>query len=227
MESLKKEENVHIWSLCGYELKNKENYLLETKYLDQGELKRADEFYFQQDKITFSYRRYWLKRLLSEYLGIETSKVNIRLSNHKKPILEKKRQTLQFNISHSNDFVLYAFSRNQSIGVDVEYYRNKINFMGVASRFFTEDEYMILKEAKNENRLSLFYNIWTCKEAYLKYCGTGLYREPSTFSLFSLKEKLASFKLTAAKNKTFLAALCTSLENPKIEFFSIEDRFDA
>ena len=200
-----------------------EKYLQRKEHLDQREMERFNEFYFEQDKIAFSFRRYCLKKLLSEYLGIELPGVKIKLSKYEKPVLEDRYRSLKFSISHSDEFVLYAFSRAYEIGADIECCENKMNFMGVASRFFSEDEYEFLRETETENKLEAFYNIWTCKEAFLKYSGTGLYKKLSAFSLFALEENLLSFKLMDSRRKTFLGAVCTHYKNPKIEHFSIRD----
>lgn len=85
---------------------------------------------------------------------------------------------LDFNVSHTKNTVAVALSIRESeketprIGIDVESPHPHIRKKQLAERFFSENEIALLNESADEE--STFLSIWTRKEAYLKYRGTGL-----------------------------------------------------
>jgi 4'-phosphopantetheinyl transferase len=52
---------------------------------------------------------------------------------------------LRFNLSHSADVVLLAFTRNKNIGVDVERIRPEFAAKEIAGRFFSQEEVALLR----------------------------------------------------------------------------------
>jgi 4'-phosphopantetheinyl transferase len=79
---------------------------------------------------------------------------------------------IQFNISHSADFVLCVVGDNL-VGCDIEKIE-KAPFE-VAERYFNEKERQYIFEAEEYGeRCHRFYKIWTIKESYLKMTGEGL-----------------------------------------------------
>jgi 4'-phosphopantetheinyl transferase len=87
---------------------------------------------------------------------------------HGKPYL--KNMALDFNISHSGDLVVCAFSTDGNIGVDVELIQD-IDIEDFKSQM-TVSEWNRINSA--DNKQSEFFNYWTEKEAALKACGEGL-----------------------------------------------------
>ncbi|MDR2129907.1 MAG: 4'-phosphopantetheinyl transferase superfamily protein [Odoribacteraceae bacterium] len=85
---------------------------------------------------------------------------------------------LYFNISHSGDLVVAAFSERE-VGIDIE--RHGRGRMEIASRFFHAGEVATLLAASEEERARLFIDYWAIKESFLKYLGTGLTRPLSAF----------------------------------------------
>ncbi len=99
---------------------------------------------------------------------------------HGKPYLASHPR-LHFNLSHSHERVLCAVSACE-VGCDVEY-RNG-DRIGVATRFFTEDEQAFLeKAATDEEKTRRFYRLWTLKESYVKALGEGMTRPMRSFSV--------------------------------------------
>ncbi len=82
---------------------------------------------------------------------------------------------LQFNYSHSDAWVAYAFCREAPIGVDVECVRDRPKLMAVAKRHFAEAEIEALQALPERERLPRFMHYWTLKEAYIKARGEGIY----------------------------------------------------
>lgn len=84
-----------------------------------------------------------------------------------------------YNLSHSGNWVVIAFG-DSPVGVDVETIRTSADAEAIARRWFTEEEYAWVF-SKDESRLERFFQIWTGKESYLKYLGTGLTKSTRSF----------------------------------------------
>jgi 4'-phosphopantetheinyl transferase len=93
---------------------------------------------------------------------------DLKFTSLKKPYFD---DVLDFNISHSGDYVVCAISNTNKVGLDVEQIKNvpftdfKINF--------TDSEWEDV--LTTDNSLETFYKLWTRKEAFLKAIGMGLY----------------------------------------------------
>lgn len=78
---------------------------------------------------------------------------------------------IEFNISHSGNWVTCAFSKNK-IGVDIE--RKNYNER-ILERCFNEKEKKYIKQSHDYERMMNNYTkSWTIKESYIKYLGIGL-----------------------------------------------------
>lgn len=165
---------VHVWR------ENLDNVmpLLEdlTRILSEDELVRAKRFHFKQHRQRFIAARGILRNILGGYLNIEPSKIRFGYEQRGKPFLDEScnKNNLSFNVSHSEDFALYAVSLNNSIGVDLEFISSTTDVVSLAQRFFSPSEFAVIESAPQEQQQQLFFRYWTCKEAYLKATGTGL-----------------------------------------------------
>ncbi len=92
-------------------------------------------------------------------------------------------------MSHSHDLALYAFTRGRAVGVDVERLRELSDVAAMARRFFSAREVAALQAAPAERRETVFLEIWTRKEAYIKALGEGLSRPLAGFSVALGKER--------------------------------------
>ncbi len=120
-----------------------------------------------------------VRKLLSEKINIKSQEILFDINDKGKPFL--KDIPVHFNISHSGDWVVAAFS-DDIVGIDVELIHN-VNY-DIASRFFSANEcndlFSIIDE---EAKKSYFFELWTLKESYLKLIGTGLTKPLNTFTV--------------------------------------------
>ena len=130
---------------------------------------KCHRFKFKEDALRTLYGELIVRHVLSDYFSIENKDIKILKSNEGKPYI--KDNPIYFNISHAGDFVVCAFSE-QEIGVDIEQI-NDID-LKIAKRFFCASEYEDLVAQEVENRLDYFYSLWTLKESYMKWLGTGI-----------------------------------------------------
>lgn len=121
-----------------------------------------------------------VKREAEKQINIPLKKLNFLYTSLGKPYIEGDNN-FHFNISHSKEWVVAAFS-NQSVGVDVEKVR-PIN-IEIAERFFSKEEYNdLIQIVDKEERMHYFFDIWTAKESLVKATGTGIANVFDTFSV--------------------------------------------
>lgn len=79
---------------------------------------------------------------------------------------------LQFNVSHSANLWIIAWSFEREVGIDVQKIDASINYQAIMRQFFTKSE------QAQVNAISDFFDIWTQKEAALKLKGLGFVSMP-------------------------------------------------
>ncbi len=164
-------DEIHIWYV-----------LLEQpvsgfqRLLSEDERTRAERYHFEEDRRRFIVRRGILKTLLGGYLGIEPYQVEFCYGKNGKPGIPDifGKTKLQFNLSHSEGLVLYTFTRDYEIGVDIEYVRDIPGMGRIAKRFFSARENSIFQSLPESQKKEAFFNCWTRKEAFIKAIGDGL-----------------------------------------------------
>lgn len=100
----------------------------------------------------------------------------------------KTCHSLYFNVSHSKDLQAVAISDSE-VGVDIEFIR-KVDLRAVKRFTKAEEEYIL-----SENSLERFFEVWTKKEAYLKYNGVGLSGGLNSFNVFEVSPYIKTFKI--------------------------------
>lgn len=135
---------------------------------------RAQRFRFQRDRDRFVAARGLLREVLARYLSVEPAALRFACSVTGKPALAPAEVPLRFNAAHSGDLALFAVTRGQECGVDLEHVRPGFPALEVARRFFSPAEVAALQALPTGERQQAFFCYWTCKEAYLKARGEGL-----------------------------------------------------
>lgn len=166
------ENCVHVWNVATDKAHNLGTF---AEVLSAEEKSRADRFHFERDRRTFIICRGTLRMLISSYTGLDASSVGFRVGPQGKPSLKKEYGSdLRFNVSHSGEIALLAFSLDQEVGVDVEFKRKEVDFLSLAELSFSKDERAAIIACSPADRADLFYEFWTCKEACIKADGRGL-----------------------------------------------------
>lgn len=139
-----------------------------------------------------------LLTIASEDLQLPVEDICIERGEYGKPYV-RDHEEWQFNISHTDGLIVIAVA-DCPIGIDVEKIREPD--YRIAKRFFTkaENEYI---DSDVEGRDVRFFEIWTKKEAYIKYTGKGL-REPlGNFDVTSMPEMYQTMRVGE-----YILALC-------------------
>ncbi len=149
-------------------------------WLTATEQARADRFHTPQLAQRFIGCRGILRGLLAQTLGIPPETIAFTYNDRGKPQLAPglASQPLEFNLSHSQNLVLYGFS-TQPLGVDLEHLNQDRQGVTIARRFFSPSEVAVLESfgdspEERSHQQQAFLRHWVCKEAYVKATGQGL-----------------------------------------------------
>ncbi|MDA3904827.1 MAG: 4'-phosphopantetheinyl transferase superfamily protein [Bacteroidales bacterium] len=197
--------------------------------LPQTLLSKIETFRFASDKQRSLIADLIVRRFYAKELKIDPFQLEFDYNDHEKPSL-KNYPKAHFNISHSGDYVVVAFS-DCPVGIDIE--KNKGNRLNVAKRFFTREELDDLFAFQEEDQIEYFYQLWTLKESYMKAIGKGI---SMSLNSFSFKKFYSDFRLrysiedmgfqftTYNVHPEYACNLCSKyILKPKMEEIKISD----
>ena len=170
-----------------------------------------------------------LKALLQKNSITFDSPLELERDDHGRPFPKDPslRHLFDFNVSHAGNTVAVALAVREKdgesprIGIDVEIPHPRIRKLSLAERFFTENEQLLLRSSTHLDED--FLRIWTRKEAYLKYLGTGLagqMQSADTTCPTTLSVTLETYPLTGADAMLSLC-LPEGVPPPKAEDFLV------
>jgi len=163
--------SIHLWQLQWMTVVEQLPHW--QQWLSRDEMERANRFRQDLDRHRFILSRGGLRYLLGQYLNCKPAAVAFDYGDHGKPCLIQMGEPLQFNLAHSEGWVIYGFSRDRPIGVDVEQVQPRAYLEGLIQRCLTPAEQANLP-ADEADRPRVFIHYWTLKEAHLKAIGQGL-----------------------------------------------------
>ena len=173
-----------------------DQYHQMLSFISESQRQRIDRFRFEADKKRTLYGNVLSRYFIGKILDLPGKSIEFECNSFGKPFI-KGYLSVHFNISHSGEWVVCAIS-NCQVGVDIE--EIKSIEMKIAKRFFTKGEYETIVSTREEERIKVFYRIWTMKESYIKYMGKGLsiqldsfetVKVPSGFSVAGSEKEIA------------------------------------
>ena len=175
------EDRIHIWSVHLPDMLDRLGAL--RGLLSAPEREKAARFHRDADRQSSIAARGALRVLLSGYTGIPAAEIEFHYSENGKPHLLSRRSDVPvaFNVSHSGDWVLLAFGRNRQVGIDVEKIKREMDVQSIASRYFAPEEIALIENTADAQ--AMFFQLWARKEAYVKACGSALFRELGSFAV--------------------------------------------
>ncbi len=203
------ENEVHIWK-ASLEVPNLVAVFRQVLSLE--ERARADRFRAEKDRNSWIVARGLLRVILSYYLDMDPRLFRFRYNAWGKPSLEYPFQAmrLQFNLSHSSNLALYAFTLSRHIGVDIEHMSSMFDYEALAQVSFSPYERAMLHTLPEEAKRKAFFHCWTRKEAYIKAEGKGFSMRPDSFDVSLMPGEAAQ--------------LLQSRENPEgVTHWSLQD----
>lgn len=145
-------------------------------WLSADERDRAARFHQARDRERFVAGRGLLRQLLGRYLQTTPEQLVFDYNVHGKPALAAPfaDSGLQFNLAHSHDLALFAFTRGRAVGVDVEAVTPDLEIEPLLPRICTAEELAAWQALPVESQRRAFFSLWTRKEALSKALGMGL-----------------------------------------------------
>jgi len=149
-------------------------------YLTGFRRSKTKRYLYREDRLRSRLSELLLLVGISDLLGKVT--VSLQANSYGKPFLTDV-EDIHFNISHSGEYVACAFFETE-IGLDVERLETMSDYSieNIVS-FFSEDEQEYILAEKGLAKSFRLFQVWTIKEAYLKYLGQGLSKSLDSFSL--------------------------------------------
>lgn len=138
---------------------------------------RADAYLRPEDR-----NRCLAAGVLLEY-ALGTTEYTVEKNAHGKPRIAGWGD-FHYNLSHAGNWVVLAYGREE-VGIDIAQVLWDDGKIRLARRFFTENEQAYIFQTE-ENQATRFFEIWTGKESYLKYLGTGLTKALDSFDVLEL-----------------------------------------
>ena len=158
--------------------------------LDDDERARAGRFRFERDRRRFVARRAFLRHVLAGYVGVAPRNLRYRTSSNGKPELAGTFG-VAFSASHADGLAVVAVAIDGQVGVDVERSRPMADSLDLARRLFSAWERARVEAAPTSMRSEAFLRIWTRKEAYVKFVGTGLSMPLDAFDVLDERVRLS------------------------------------
>lgn len=145
-------------------------------FLSADEKDRVERYKFNKDKTSYTLARGKLRSILTNYIDIKPCSIIFSYGEFGKPELVKEQniKNIQFNVSHSGEYIIIGISESGAIGVDVEKVSEDIDLPSISERFFSADEAVYLNNLSKDKGLKSFFKVWTQKEALIKANGKGL-----------------------------------------------------
>ena len=148
------------------------------KLLSTAEQERAGRFRRDADRQSFIVGRGLLRQLLGGYLDQDPTQLPIAYGPSGKPQVEGG---IEFNLSHSGDRLLFSFTHDAPVGVDIQHIDPAFPWRQVAEEVLSMEEMARFLVLSGEQQQAEFYLHWVMKEAISKAEGAGLGRPFPSF----------------------------------------------
>jgi 4'-phosphopantetheinyl transferase len=133
----------------------------------------------------FLTRRQIARAVIAHYSGLPSASIEITKTNT--GALEISPPTgLHLSISHRGSLTAIALSAFP-VGVDLEIHDNSTN---IPWNILHPFERTTIERADTQNRIDVFYQIWTGKEACVKTLGTGFTISPDSFCILPNQHRI-------------------------------------
>jgi phosphopantetheinyl transferase len=158
-------------------------------------------------KIQLILSRCLLKLVLARSIDIAPEEVFLSRNEFGRPFLPGLPQ-VSFNVSHSGHLLVIVLAHDAQVGVDIEQRNRELDWHGIARHYFCASEYSQIAQLEPQGGRSLFFRLWTSKEAYLKACGVGLSQPLNSFAVpATTRRSRASTKMCINGEAWWLAPL--------------------
>jgi 4'-phosphopantetheinyl transferase len=153
------------------------------------------KLYFSEMDQAKVYSEKYAIDILSKSLDVDGAILKIHKNEYGKPFLGDYPY-IHYNISHTKGVIVCAIS-DLPVGVDIEMVKPFNRY--IVKRCFTHNELdYIFDSIDNEGQNERYAEIWTKKEAYVKWLGKGI---AIPFESFDVTNKVASLIKVYKRNQ--------------------------
>lgn len=164
-----------------------------------------------------------MKKVIEDLYGENLN--HIKKTKNGKPYL----QNLKFNLSHSQNFIILAVSREFELGVDIESSKRVRPFKEISGRYFSKKENVFIL-SKTAAQFARFKTLWSLKEAFIKSIDGVLNKKTSQIFFDVEKKKIdnlpAEKKVSLFLNRKLHLALCVLGKINRSELGVFELKFE-
>ena len=179
---------------------------------------KIHRYKFEEDKVLSLYSELLVKMGLAKELGLSPNHLKFGFSEYGKPFCLNSSK-IKFNLSHTKMFIIVGFLKDGEVGVDVERLKNPL--FDVMDLCFNKNEIDYVNSCET-NQKKLFFEVWTKKEAYLKWQGTGIVSDLDMIDTGEFDELFHSYTID-----DYLCTLCSEeFEGLEVDNLTKEDVVD-
>ncbi len=142
-----------------------------SRLLSKEELVKINRLKNKQSRLKSVVARSGLRILSGVYLNKDPKKIIFKKLHNGKPIIDSHK--FYFNLSHSLNWIVWAFSISGKVGVDLEFIRDNVAYEKIADRYFHRCEIQKMNQSNDPKRL--FFDLWAAKESLVKASGKGVF----------------------------------------------------
>ncbi len=168
-------DDVHLW---GVSLTAEDGEIPDIEgWLSADERARAARLISKVHRQQFVAAHGAVRLVLSRYCETSPRNLAFHTTARGKPLLHDAgtgRESLRFNLTHSQGRALIAVAHDRDVGVDLETLRREADVMRLANRFFSSRDQAYIATADLSARAERFLHVWVAKEAVSKARGSGI-----------------------------------------------------
>jgi len=170
--------------------------------------KEISGFRFAQDRRLRVMADVLVRCRISDMLHVPFSDLQFGANKYGKPHLID-HPSVHFNISHTRNALAVGLA-DEPIGIDVE--RITQSDIRIAHRAFTpnECEYVFADPQKQDRR---FFEVWTQKEAYTKWTGSGFHMDPRQLDVMNRAGFLPHARIFSTMIHNYYISCCAAIES--------------
>ena len=197
------------------EHENLKEYEKFIKFVSPKRQLQIDKFRFDIDKKLSLFSDLFVRYSACKALDLKNPDLIFDKNAYGKPYLVGYPD-FHYNISHTKYAIAIGLSETP-IGVDIE--KNKAADLQIAERFFSKGEQQYIL-SDNQKQEMLFYEIWTKKEAYIKWLGKGLAIPLNTFDVTDTQ---MGRMFNTIEINDYLVSVCNREEFNYMEFLQLNE----
>ena len=144
--------------------------------LSAAEQERGARFVHWHDRRDYAMAHALVRLALGARLGRDPRSLVFTADERGKPhlVIEPGDPPPAFSLTHCRGLVACVVADAGLAGIDAEPAARPVDMLDIARRFFAASEVERLERREDDQRGTLFYELWTLKEALFKALGVGL-----------------------------------------------------